>query len=65
MKIELEFIGADDEDLEGYNYHHYFRDDALRRAQTACSVDEARSILTASYLGQDIYGVGVMWEVTG
>ena len=65
MKIELDFTTQGDEDLDGYNVHHYFRDDALVRARLADEADEANAILADAYLGADVHGVDVEWRVIG
>ncbi len=60
--ITLEFT-TDDGSYPGANFADYFRDHGLDIAYRATDVKSAEFILRQTYLGPDVDGVGVVWDV--
>jgi hypothetical protein len=61
-EIALKFTTLDGQ-YQGAYFHDYFSADGLDRAKAAQTVEQAETILRATYLGADVDGIGVKWEV--
>lgn len=61
-EITLRFTTANGE-YPGAYFADYFRDHGLQRAVDHPHPTEAERILAQTYLGPDVDGVGVTWEV--
>lgn len=66
IDLNLRFVnektGDDATGVDGYNFADFFAKWAVDFAESARSVQEAREILTAAYIGADTENVGVRWN---
>jgi hypothetical protein len=66
IELNLRFVdektGKDADGVDGYNFSDFFAKWAVDFAEGARSVQEAKEILRAAYIGPDTENVGVRWS---